>query len=158
MLDRPPGSGVVSPRRTDRLNLRSEAAKLANSRQAGAAPWRQRAGAGYRWLAPRNDASDTREHFTIALDWVCEIVVRASAAFDRGRKLPLYARYGVKHAWIVDVDAKYVEVKRSRDGAWQDLAVFTSGDIVRAEPFDAIELDMTRVWGPPPACDAFGVR
>jgi Uma2 family endonuclease len=72
--------------------------------------------------------------------------------------LPLYARYGVKHAWIVDVDAKYVEVKRSRDGAWQDLAVFTSGDIVRAEPFDAIELDMTRVWGPPPACDAFGVR
>jgi Uma2 family endonuclease len=90
-----------------------------------------------------------REHFTIRPDWVCEILGPGSEEFDRSTKLPFYAREGVQHAWIVDVAGQYLEVRRLEGDAWQDDGVFTGK--VRAEPFDAIEIDMTLVWGPPPA-------
>lgn len=42
-------------------------------------------------------------------------------------------------------------VKRLENGKWTDIAIFTAGETVRAEPFEVIEIDMTYVWGPPPA-------
>ena len=86
---------------------------------------------------------------TIRPDWVCEILGPGSAGFDRARKLPLYAREGVQYAWVVDVAVQYVETKRLHKGFWRDNG--TVLDVIRAEPFDAIEIDMTLVWGPPPA-------
>jgi hypothetical protein len=39
-----------------------------------------------------------------------------------------------------------LEVLRLRDGAWTIVAVFTDSDRVRAEPFDAIELELGALW------------
>lgn len=86
---------------------------------------------------------------TIRPDWVCEILGPSSGSLDRGKKLPLYAREGVEYAWVVDVTLQYLETKRLHNGFWRDNGVFL--ETVRAEPFDAIEIDMTLVWGPPPA-------
>ncbi|HYO75291.1 MAG TPA: Uma2 family endonuclease [Thermoanaerobaculia bacterium] len=88
---------------------------------------------------------------TIAPDWVCEILSPSSARLDRARKLPVYASHGIPHSWIVAVDEQVLEVKRLENRKWTDIATFAAGDVVRAEPFDAIEIDMTRVWGPPPS-------
>ncbi len=41
-------------------------------------------------------------HFTLAPDWVCEVLSPSTAAMDRADKLPIYARAGVEHAWLVD--------------------------------------------------------
>jgi len=88
---------------------------------------------------------------SIVPDCVCEVLSHSTARIDRGKKLPIYAKHGVSHAWIIDVDEQYLEVKRLVDGRWSDIAIFTGGDKVRAEPFEAIEIDMTLVWGPAPA-------
>jgi len=102
------------------------------------------------WRRERMPEFPKSHIYTIAPDWVCEVLSHTTARLDRAKKLPIYARNGVQYAWIVDVDEQYLEVRRLENGGWREVAVFT-GDKVRAEPFDAIELDMTLVWGPPPA-------
>ncbi|HYK03013.1 MAG TPA: Uma2 family endonuclease [Thermoanaerobaculia bacterium] len=87
----------------------------------------------------------------IAPDWICEILSPSTARLDRAKKMPVYAQHGVTHAWLLDVDEQYLEVKRLENGKWTGIAIFTAGETVRAEPFEAIEIDMTYVWGPPPA-------
>jgi Uma2 family endonuclease len=84
-------------------------------------------------------------------DWICEVLSHSTARIDRAKKLPIYAHYGVGHAWLVDVEEQYLEVKRLSDGRWSDIAIFTGAEKVRAEPFEDIEIDLTFVWGPPPA-------
>lgn len=103
------------------------------------------------WRRERMPEYPKNHVYSIAPDWICEVLSYSTARLDRAKKLPIYARNGIQYAWIVDVDEQYLEVKRLKDGAWHEVAVFTTGDIVRAEPFEAIEIDMTLVWGPPPA-------
>lgn len=45
-----------------------------------------------------------------APDLVAEILSPSTAAYDRATKLPMYAEAGVPEAWVVDPEAKSVEV------------------------------------------------
>lgn len=40
--------------------------------------------------------------FTLAPDWVCEVLSPSTARLDRRRKLPIYARAEVEHVWLLD--------------------------------------------------------
>lgn len=84
---------------------------------------------------------------TITPDWICEALSPATARFDRTRKLPLYARLGVPHLWLLDPSLETLETYRLESGLWVLLATHAGDDLVRAEPFDAIERDLKRVWG-----------
>ena len=48
-----------------------------------------------------------------------------------------------------------LEVLRLRDGAWTIVGVWEDAAVVRAEPFEAIGLELGRLWAdspaPPPA-------
>ncbi len=79
-------------------------------------------------------------------DWVCEVVSPGSAAHDRVRKLPFYARAGVAHAWLVDPLAKILEVFRLEDGVWVLAGSYEGAAKVRAEPFEAAEVDLALLW------------
>jgi hypothetical protein len=68
------------------------------------------------------------------------------ATYDRGRKLRIYAEAGVAWLWLVDPIEQTLEVLRLREGAWTIAAVHTGRDVVRAEPFHAIELDLGELW------------
>jgi Uma2 family endonuclease len=83
-------------------------------------------------------------------DWLCEILSPSTAKLDLHRKLPLYARVGVSSAWVIDPPEKTVKVLEAREGAWIQRATFSGNAIVRAPPFDAIELDLGLVWPPEP--------
>src|SRR5207249_2269272 len=50
--------------------------------------------------------------FTLAPDWVCEVISPSTAHIDRGRKLRAYAREQVAHLWFVDPLARTIEVYR----------------------------------------------
>jgi Uma2 family endonuclease len=57
-------------------------------------------------------------------------VARTSLAKDRGVKASLYARYGIPEYWIVDVDAKAIELRRDPDavgGRYATCETVTSG-------------------------------
>ncbi len=86
---------------------------------------------------------------TLAPDWVCEIVSPSTGALDRARKMPIYAREGVPHLWLVDPLLRTLEIfRRSDDGRWIVVAGHGGDDVVRAEPFAAIELALDRWWLP----------
>ncbi|HEY0511879.1 MAG TPA: Uma2 family endonuclease [Thermoanaerobaculia bacterium] len=85
--------------------------------------------------------------YTITPDWVCELLSPSTARTDRVRKLPIYAREGVAYAWILDPNLRTLEVLRLQDGKWLILGVFQKGEKVRAEPFEAVELDLSLLWG-----------
>jgi Uma2 family endonuclease len=79
-------------------------------------------------------------------DWVCEVLSPSTARLDRARKLPLYARERAGHAWLIDPIAQTLEVMRLESERWTLMATFAGDAHVKAEPFDAIELDLGALW------------
>lgn len=99
--------------------------------------------AGWRGRSP---ASADAAFFTAEPDWVCETVSVGTARLDRAKKLPRYARYGVGHAWIVDPVGEYVEVYRLTGELFSLASTHVRNDKMRAEPFDACEIDLSAYW------------
>jgi Uma2 family endonuclease len=64
-------------------------------------------------------------YFELAPDWVCEVLSSSTALLERARKLAIYARAG---------------------GCWMILGVHAGQDVVRAEPFAAVPLDLGALW------------
>ena len=85
--------------------------------------------------------------FTLAPDWICEVVSPHNERHDRERKMPVYAREGVRHAWLVDPLERTLEVFRLERGAWTAQPTHRGDALVRAEPFEAVEIDLWPVWG-----------
>lgn len=86
-------------------------------------------------------------YLTLAPDWICEVLSPSTARYDRIRKLRIYAREGVGHAWLVDPLAKTVEVYRREGGHWLLLSSHEGSERMRAEPFDAVEIELSALWG-----------
>jgi Uma2 family endonuclease len=84
--------------------------------------------------------------FILAPDWICEVLSPGSARLDRKGKMPIYGSVGVGNAWLVDPLERTLEVYRLVDTRWSLLATYADEERVRAEPFDAIELDLAILW------------
>ncbi len=50
------------------------------------------------------------------------------------------------YAWFVDPDQRTLEVFRHEGARWTLLGAYVGDAAVRAEPFDAIDLDLTPLW------------
>lgn len=99
------------------------------------------------WRRGRLDGDALRAtYFTAAPDWVCEVLSRSTQAIDRGKKLAIYAREGVRHAWLVHPFRRSIEVYRLESGRWTLVATHVGDVIVRVEPFEALALDLDRLW------------
>jgi Uma2 family endonuclease len=98
------------------------------------------------WRVERMPEIRDEPFFTLAPDWVCEVLSPRTAKYDRTDKLRIYAREQVQWAWLVDPLSRTLEVLR-RDGAqWTLLGTWRDEALVRAEPFDAIELELAVLW------------
>ena len=84
---------------------------------------------------------------TVAPDWACEIVSPSTERLDRGKKLALYAREHVSHIWIVNPLAETIEAYRLEQERWLLVETFVGDATPHIEPFDAIELELWRIWG-----------
>jgi Uma2 family endonuclease len=85
-------------------------------------------------------------YLTLPPDWLAEVLSPSTAAVDRGRKLPIYARQRVGHVWLIDPVPQTLEVLRLDGESYRIVMVASGADRVRAEPFDAIELDLAILW------------
>ena len=85
-------------------------------------------------------------YFPLAPDWICEVLSPSTASLDRVKKLDIYAREGVSHAWLIDPDARTLEVLRLESGRWTILATHAGAEVVRAEPFADIDLELAALW------------
>ena len=73
-----------------------------------------------------------------------EILSPTTADVDRRRKRDLYARYGVPCYWIVDADARVIEMYRLTAGGHELLARPAGAIMIAAEPFPRLAL--TDIW------------
>jgi Uma2 family endonuclease len=81
-----------------------------------------------------------------APDLCIEILSPSTEATDRGRKLQVFARYGVPEYWIVDPGAEVIEVHRLEAGGYV-LAQRASGDDeVRSPVVDGAALRAGRIF------------
>jgi len=94
------------------------------------------------WRRERMPEVPSTAAFEMAPDWVCEVVSPSTQATDRADKLPLYAIEKVRHAWLVDPLARTLEVCRLDGDGWRIVATWRDDAVVRAEPFDAVELEL----------------
>lgn len=85
--------------------------------------------------------------FTVVPDWVCEVLSPSTKTVDRKEKLPIYAREGVRHVWLLDPKAKVLEVLRLDGPDYSLIATHSGPAVVRVEPFDTIELKLAFIWG-----------
>ena len=65
----------------------------------------------------------------------------------RVKKLAAYAGADVAHAWVVDPLARMLEVLRLESRRWTIVATHAGDEVVRAELFGAIALDLRALWG-----------
>jgi Uma2 family endonuclease len=98
------------------------------------------------WRRTRMPSPPERAYFALAPDWVCEILSPSTASLDRTKKLAIYAREQVSHAWLVDPVARTLEVLRLEAGRWVIVSSHEGQEAVRAEPFGEVELTLSDVW------------
>ncbi|MBI4957399.1 MAG: Uma2 family endonuclease [Myxococcales bacterium] len=98
------------------------------------------------WRRTRMPEMPRVPYFELAPDWVCEVLWPSTAGLDRVKKLAVYLREGVGHLWLVDPDGRTLEVLRREGERFVVAATFEGDAPVRAEPFDAVELELGALW------------
>ncbi|HYH95424.1 Uma2 family endonuclease [Hyalangium sp.] len=99
------------------------------------------------WRRERMPRPPRTAAFTLAPDWVCEVLSTSTAALDRGVKLPVYAREGVRHVWFMDPGARTLEVLQLAGARYTLLVTHAGLARVHAPPFEALELELAFLWG-----------
>jgi Uma2 family endonuclease len=79
-------------------------------------------------------------------DWVCEIL-STNRRNDLVKKKRVYHRHQVPHYWIVDPEQETLSVLRWTPDGYIEVLVAERGEVVRAEPFEAIPLTVGVIFG-----------
>ncbi|HLL55101.1 MAG TPA: Uma2 family endonuclease, partial [Myxococcaceae bacterium] len=86
---------------------------------------------------------------TVAPDWVCEVLSPSTSRVDRERKLPIFAREGVQHAWLIDPRRRTIDVHRLVRGTLMRVHTYREEPPpARIEPFEAVGLALGNLWIP----------
>ncbi|CAN5201130.1 hypothetical protein BH11MYX1_BH11MYX1_57210 [soil metagenome] len=97
------------------------------------------------WRLERFSEPMVKEAFsTVPPDWLCEGLSPSTRKLDRFRKLPVYAKAGVRHAWLIDATARTLEVYGLVEARYELIQMFSDDEIVRAEPFEELELTFAK--------------
>lgn len=100
------------------------------------------------WRRERLPSLPDAAFISVAPDWVCEVLSPSTEVIDRADKLPLYAEYRVGHVWLLDPALKTLEVFQLDGATYRLLHTSKEAQRVRAEPFAAMELDLSVLWQP----------
>jgi hypothetical protein len=103
------------------------------------------------WRRERMPSLPGGPFFTLAPDWVCEVLSPSTSRIDRTKKLPIYARAAVGHLWLVDPQAQTLEVFRLDAAGWVLHSVYGARDVVNAPPFEGVQVRLDRLWGVEPS-------
>lgn len=98
------------------------------------------------WRKTRLPAVPDAAFLTVAPDWVCEVISPSTERMDRTSKLAIYAREGVSHTWLINPASQTLEGLVLDGERWTLLATHAGAAVVRADPFDAIDLDLSALW------------
>jgi Uma2 family endonuclease len=101
------------------------------------------------WQRLRMPHRPETAYFPLAPDWVCEVLSPSTTRLDRTRKLGIYARERVAHAWLIDPLAQTLELFRLEGARWMLATVHAGDEVVPVEPFGEIDLELRLLWAEP---------
>jgi Uma2 family endonuclease len=100
-----------------------------------------------RETCPRLPEPDARGVVTDVPDWICEVLSPGTRRTDWGSKRVAYHQAGVPFYWLLDPDSDTLTVLRRAEEAYLIVLVAAKDDVVRAPPFDALELAVWELLG-----------
>ena len=98
------------------------------------------------YVSKSRSAIVSRRGLEAAPDLVIEILSDSTAARDRGVKMRIYARHGIPRYWIVDPEARTLEVYSLGDGVYEATAAYHEGDVIRVDVPDGFTIDLAELW------------
>ena len=167
-------NGVVTPKETARYEHSDAQSGIAFALRG---PYQRRPGAGgpggwwiateaevaYRgWTFLHDLAGWRRERIPVkpsgapvrdVPDWACEILSR-NRRHDTVTKFDVLGAAGVRHSWLIDLEARELVVHRHEETGWIRVGAFIAaepGMRARIEPFDEVELEVPLLFGDDPA-------
>ncbi len=98
------------------------------------------------WRTARMPEIPDAAALSLAPDWICEVLSDTTESIDRGRKMRIWRREAVGHVWLVSPERQTLEAYRLHNGLYSLLDTWEGDAIVRAEPFEEIELPLQALW------------
>jgi Uma2 family endonuclease len=80
-------------------------------------------------------------------EWVCEVLSASNRSHDVVTKVRLYAEARVAHYWMLDPEGRSLTVYRWTDRGYLLALAAAADDLVRAEPFEAVEVKVATLLG-----------
>ena len=100
------------------------------------------------WRRERMPQLPNAAFFTLAPDWVCEVLSPSTRTLDLGGKRAVYAREGVSYLWFLDPIARSLEAYELRGKEWVLIDTLFEDASVSLPPFEAIRFDLGDLWPP----------
>ncbi|MGV0950937.1 MAG: Uma2 family endonuclease [Azonexus sp.] len=100
------------------------------------------------WRRERMPVLPRGHRATVVPDWVCEVLSPSTAGTDREIKMPIYARFGVAYAWLLDPLAHTLEAYALEADAWVEIGRFAGAASVSVAPFAAVTINLEDLWAP----------
>ncbi len=98
------------------------------------------------WKRERMPQVPPGHRFEVVPDWICEILSPSTESKDRRIKMPLYAHYGVRFAWLIDPISKTLEAFQLDGKTWKAVGKWHGSESVAAPPFDSVPLNLNDLW------------
>ncbi|AUX19649.1 hypothetical protein SOCEGT47_001010 [Sorangium cellulosum] len=102
------------------------------------------------WRRERSPERPSGSPVRLRPDWVCEVLSPDNARNDTVKKMRVYHRCRLPHYWIVDPREETLTVHRWTPEGYLVALRAERGERVRAEPFDAIALQVGVLFGDEP--------
>lgn len=99
------------------------------------------------WRRDRVPACPQGRPIRIRPDWVCEMLSPSNEKRDLIDKMRVLQLAGVPHYWIGNPQDKTLVVHRWEPKGYMIVLAASSADVVNAEPFEAIELRVSVMFG-----------
>ena len=94
------------------------------------------------WRRERMSEYPDTAYFTLAPDWVCEVLSPSTRKLDLQGKRPVYAREEVRYLWLVDPGDRTLGAFELREGNWVLIASARDDEPVNVRPFDAVTFSL----------------
>jgi Uma2 family endonuclease len=99
------------------------------------------------WVAPDSLCEPVEDrYFHGSPDLVIEILSPTTARRDRDVKFVLYEKYGAREYWLIDPDARFVEVYRRNDERLIRLGFFGQGEKFTSPVLENSTLDVDTLF------------
>lgn len=77
---------------------------------------------------------------------VVEILSPATAKLDRGKKMEVYSKSGVKEYWIMDTGNRIIEIYHNENKSMRLIQLADENDITESVEFPEIKIEMKAFW------------